>query len=267
MVFEAFVNENDVVLHTSPTFAMYSVYSQIFGASVRILEYTSENGLPKLNTDQMLSVIEMEKPKLVCLPNPDSPTGTIIEISILLKILEACEKVESVLLIDEAYFPFYNETVAHLTMRSKNLIVARTFAKAWGVAGLRIGYAIANPETLSYLHKIRPMYETSTLGIEFMTRMMDNVAEMENSVDRIIEGRTYFVHEMKSLGFDVINTKANFVHVRFNDKAVHVHDFLSDKVLYRKTFNHQSLSGYSRFSIGPKEIMQIIVNWIKQAIK
>jgi histidinol-phosphate aminotransferase len=267
MVFEAFVNENDSVFHTSPTFAMYQVYSQIYGASVSLFEYTNINGLPKLDTDLLIEKIKLIKPKLVCLPNPDSPTGTVVEIQVIMKILEACEISDSILLIDEAYYPFYKETPVKLILKSKNIIIARTFAKAWGAAGMRIGYAIAHPETIAYLHKIRPMYELGTMSIEFMTRMLDFENEMQMSVNRIIKARAYFVKEMKLLGFKVIDTEANFVHVNFDSKSSQINVFLSDKVLYRQTIDHQSLQGYSRFSIGNSEIMEKIVNWIKISIK
>jgi histidinol-phosphate aminotransferase len=267
LIFEAFVNEGDIVINTSPTFAMYAVYGQVFGASVRIIEYENRNNGPFLDIDKMIAMVVSEKPKLVCLPNPDSPTGTVVARHRIQQLLKTCEDSGSVLLIDEAYYPFYNETVADLTNFSRNLIIARTFAKAFGLAGLRIGYAIANPETISFLHKIRPMYETSTIGIDFMNKMMDHLDEMKDSVKRITEGRTYFVKELRSLGFQVIDTNANFIHVDFHNFSDKIHTYLSDKVLYRNKFDHPSLPGYSRFSVGPKEVMMPVIDWIKQAIK
>jgi histidinol-phosphate aminotransferase len=267
MVFEAFINENDKVFHTYPTFAMYPVYSQIFGATVSLFEYTQVNGLPKLDTDKLIENIKLIKPKLVCLPNPDSPTGTVVKTQVILEILKACENANSILLIDEAYYPFYKETPVKLILESRNLIIARTFAKAWGAAGMRIGYAIAHPETIAFLHKIRPMYEVGTVPIDFMTKMLDFENVMLNSVNRIISSRTYFVKEMKLLGFEVINTEANFVHINFGSKSNLIHNFLADKVLYRQALDHHSLMGFSRFSIGNLEIMKKIINWIKIAIK
>lgn len=267
LVFEAFVGEGDKVVHTLPTFAMYPVYSQVFGAEVKLVEYESREGSPFLDTDKMISLILSEKPKLVCLPNPDSPTGTVVSPEVLQDILKACESVGSVLLIDEAYHPFYKWSAIDFTKSSTNIIVARTFAKAWGVAGLRIGYAVAHPNTISLLHKMRPMYETSTLGIEFMSKMMDEKEEMIKSVERIIEGRTYFASEMRAIGFDVIMTEANFIHVRFNELAPAIHKELANKVLYRQSFDHRSLSDYSRFSVAPLPIMKQLVSWIKNVIK
>jgi histidinol-phosphate aminotransferase len=266
MVFEAFVNENDCIFHTYPTFAMYPVYSKIFGANVTLFEYSNKNGQPFLDTNLLIEKIKSLKPKLVCLPNPDSPTGTIVENKVIIEILNACEISNSILLIDEAYYPFYNDSPIELTFNSRNIIIARTFAKAWGAAGMRIGYAIGHPDTILYLHKIRPMYELGTIPIEFMNKMLDYENEMLDSVKRIKLARSYFVDEMRNLGFKVINTEANFVHVNFGLKSTLIQEYLSDKVLYRDFIDHQSLQGFSRFSIGTLDIMEKIVNWIKTSI-
>ena len=90
---------------------------------------------------------------------------------------------------------------------SENLIVARTFAKAWGAAGLRIGYAVGNPATISLLHKMRPMYEVSTLAVECMSRMIDHRAVLQ-AVARINAGKALFESRMRRLGFDVLQTSA-----------------------------------------------------------
>src|SRR4029077_19118708 len=124
--------------------------------------------------------------------------------------LKECEAVGTVFLIDEAYHPFYEWSAVSWTTTSRNLIVARTFAKAWGAAGLRIGYAVAHPETIALLHKMRPMYEVSTLAVEFMSRMLERPEDMAASVARIIDGKKFFVEKMRALGFRVLPTEGNF---------------------------------------------------------
>lgn len=266
LVFEAFVEEGDAVIHTSPTFAMYPVYSQMFGADAHPLEYTKTEKGPHLEPQAILDTLRKHKPKLLCLPNPDSPTGTTLAPSILREILTACENTGTVLLLDEAYHPFYEWTAVPWTETSRNLVVARTFAKAWGAAGLRIGYAVAHPETIALLHKIKPMYEVSTVAVEFMSRMLDKSAEMVQSVARINEGKRYFQEEMRSLDFDVLPTAGNFLHVAFGAHGQTIHAALASKVYYRAAFDCPSLAGYSRFSVAPKPIMERVANMIGQAI-
>jgi histidinol-phosphate aminotransferase len=266
LTFEAFIEKGDFVLHTNPTFAMYPIYCQMFGASAIAIEYSMVNGEPSLQVHEILESIRQLQPKLVCLPNPDSPTGTVISPEDLRKILSVCEELECVLLVDEAYHPFYEWSVVPWTKTSKNLIVARTFAKAWGVAGLRIGYAVGHLETISLLHKMRPMYEVSTIAVEFMTRMLDRVPEMENSVSRIQAGKLHFQNEMRELGYKVLDTNGNFAHIAFGEDLPVINAALAGHVLYRGAFAHPSLSGYSRFSVAPLEAMSRVIKLINQAI-
>lgn len=265
LVFEAFVEQGDAVVHTSPTFAMYPVYSQMFGADVYPLEYAKTDKGPHLDPQVILDTLLKYKPKLLCLPNPDSPTGTVLASEVLREILTVCESTRTLLLLDEAYHPFYEWTAVPWTEASRNLVVARTFAKAWGAAGLRIGYAVAHPETIALLHKMRPMYEVNTVAVEFMSRLLDKSAEMMKSVARINEGKCYFQEEMQSLGFDVLPTAGNFLHVAFDSRGQAIHAALAPEVYYRAAFDSPCLAGYSRFSMAPGPIMERVVDIIKQA--
>lgn len=267
IVFEAFVEHGDAVVHTSPTFAMYPVYSQMFGAVAYAVDYERRGDAPFLDPDAIIRVVRQHKPKLVCLPNPDSPTGTVLAPEVLGEILQQCESAGSVLLLDEAYHPFHDWSAVAWTERSRNLVVARTFAKAWGVAGLRIGYAVAHPDTVALLHKMRPMYEVSTLAIEFMSRMLDHTAEMVDAVARINNGKLYFVEEMRALGFEVLPTAGNFVHVAFGERGADIHASLADRVLYRAASDHPCLAGYSRFTVAPQALMAQVAELIKKALR
>jgi len=267
LVFEAFVESGDAVVHTDPTFAMYPVYSQMFGAQVFLVKYAKTATGPYLDPAEIVSVLKKNRPKLLCLPNPDSPTGTTVEPDVLCEILAECEAAGTVMLLDEAYHPFYDWSAVPWTQASRNLIVARTFAKAWGAAGFRIGYAVAHPETIALLHKMRPMYEVSSLAVEFMSRLLDHSTEMGRSVARINDGKSFFTSEMRSLGFDVLPTAANFIHVAFGQKGSGVHAEMSNKVLYRVGFDQACLAGYSRFTVAPRETMAIVAGYIKQALE
>lgn len=267
LVFEGFVEAGDTVLHTTPTFAMYPVYSQIFGARALCIEYKSSENGPCLDIDEIVRLIRSEKPKLLCLPNPDSPTGTVVDVAHMDRLLRECELAKTLFLVDEAYHPFYRESVVAWTARSRNLVVARTFAKAWGVAGLRVGYAVAHPDTAALLHKMRPMYEVSTLAIDFMAHMLDHQGAMLASVARTLDGKEYFARSMEALGLRVLRTEGNFLHVAFGDKGTVIHAALRGKVLYRIGFDMPSLRGYSRFSMAPRNILEPVVDLITQAVK
>jgi histidinol-phosphate aminotransferase len=262
-VFEAFISPGDLVLHTKPTFAMYPVYCQMFGAKASSFEYISKENQPHLIFEELLQTIQTLKPKLVCLPNPDSPTGTVLTQAQLISVAEMTQKSNSLLLIDEAYFPYYPGTCVPLLSRFQNVIVARTFAKAWGLAGLRIGFAVANPEIAKVLHQTRPMYEVNTFACAVIEKMLDHENEVKASVKRILESKAIFVSELTQIGYECVPTYGNFAHVKFGRNAVVVHQRLDGKVLYRRDFSEGCLAGYSRFSIGPNDLMQQVLKWIE----
>jgi histidinol-phosphate aminotransferase len=264
LTFEAFVGAGDTVAHTSPTFAMYPVYCQMFGARAVPITYERGPWGPSLTSERILAHLSKVKPRLFCLPNPDSPTGTVLSLDDLRDIVDLCASLDTVILVDEAYHPFHDATCVPWTRECRHLIVARTFAKAWGLAGLRIGYAVGHPDTIRYYHKLRPMYELGTFSIVFMERMLDNVDVMEASVRRLNDGKRYFGDAMKELGFDVLPTQGNFQHVAFGAQAVAVHRALEDQVLYRKDFKEDCLKGYSRFSITTIEGFAPIVETIRR---
>ena len=128
-------------------------------------------------------------------------------------------------------------------------------------------FRLAHPQTIALLHKLRPMYETSTLAVEFMSRMLDHATEMMESVARIIDGKRYFESRMRDLGFGVCPTEGNFTHVEFGRSAPAVHPALAGKVLYRESFQHVCLAGYSRFSVAPRPVMARVSDLIERAVK
>lgn len=266
MTFEAFIDEGDKVVHTAPTFAMYSVYCQMFGARVDALAYEKGPRGPSLSVERILAHLDRVRPRLFCLPNPDSPTGTVLCLAELRAVVELCARIDTVVLIDEAYHPFHDATCILWTREFRHLVVARTFAKAWGLAGLRVGYAVGHPDILRYFHKLRPMYEVSTIGVAFIERVLDHVEAMTASVRRLNNGKRYFVEEMTKLGFDTLPTHGNFQHVAFGEYGPAIHAALSNKVVYRVASNDPCLAGYSRFTVAPDAIMAQVVGLIKQVV-
>jgi len=257
--FEAFVGEGDRVVHTNPTFAMYPVYSMMYGADVTTIDYAPSDSGPRLSVDTIVDRLEAIRPKLFCLPNPDSPTGTVFDAPELERIIDVAGRAGSVVLIDEAYHPFHRDTVLPWIARYPHLVVARTFAKAWGLAGLRIGYAAAAPDTIRYLHKVRPMYEVSTLSVSFMEQALEHADQMELSVARLEDGKEHFIAAMRRIGHRVTEQNhGNFLHVAFGRKGPAIFAALKDTVLFRQGSDEPCLAGFSRFSATTRELFEPI---------
>lgn len=266
-IYEAFHKPGAIALYPSPTFAMYQVYASTFDYKSVSISYSKKGGAFHLEVSEIIDEIRSKKPRLFFLANPDSPTGTILYKDEIKCILDAALKVSTVVAIDEAYYPFHNETCVSLVEDYPNLIVIRTFSKAWGLAGARVGYAISNEKIIDRLQKIKPMYELGHVSVACALTAIQHSTEMMDSVNRLNAGKTFFEESMKGLGFECPKTYGNFSHVVFGALRARIHETLSPKVLYRESFNFPILKHYARFSSTTKDQFERVVDIIKQATK
>lgn len=266
-VFEAFISPGDKVLHTAPTFAMYGVYSRMYGANALGLGYRPSNDGPKLDVADLMVAMAAHGPKLVCLPNPDSPTGTVFCPYEMRQIIEAAGRAGALILVDEAYYPFHSETVLPWVNDYPHLVVCRSTGKAWGMAGLRIGYVAAHPRVAQLLHKARSMYEVGAFPAAVFDRMLDHQREMYDSVARLQDGKAMFLAAMNDLGLRTLAGQGNFLHVAFGIHAEAVHAALADIVLYRRDFAEPCLNGFSRFTATTSSLFEPMIKRIKAVIK
>lgn len=267
-VFRTFIAQGDAVLLTHPTYAMYQVYCSIHGAETMKLEYLAGDTGPSLLPEAVTVAILKRRPKLICLPNPDSPTGTAFEPDAMRDIIQSALEAGSMILVDEAYHPFYANTVVPWIAEFPNLVVARTFSKAWGLAGLRIGYGIAAPDVAALLQKVRPNYEVSAVAVAMAFRMVSEFDhEMRASVKRLNQGRDGFLSAMRALGLRTLPSHGTFCHVAFDSWADRVHAALSNIVLYRQDSNESCLKGFSRFSSTTDELFSPVIECIRRVIQ
>jgi histidinol-phosphate aminotransferase len=139
-------------------------------------------------------------------------------------------------------------------------------AKAWGISGLRIGYAVSCADVARLLHKVRPMYEVNTVAVAVADRLLDHGDEVLASVGRINAGRDAFLEAMKSLQLHTLITHGNFLHVAFSQYASAVHARLKNVALYRLDFKDPCLKGFSRFSATTVERFQPVIEHIRQVV-
>lgn len=267
-VFRAFVEPGDAVLLTHPTYAMYQVYCRMHGAKTTRLEYAASEAGPFLPLDTVTATIREQRPKLVCLPNPDSPTGTVFDPDAMRNIIHCALEAGSMILVDEAYYPFYAHTVAPRGVEFPNLVVARTFSKAWGLTGVRLGYGITTPAIADLLQKVRPNYEVNMVAVAMAIRMISDFDhEMRASVERLNRGRDGFLSAMKSLGLRTLGSHGNFCHVAFGPWADRVHATLGEIALYRRDSEAPCLKGFSRFSSTTAELFKPVIECVRNIVQ
>jgi histidinol-phosphate aminotransferase len=172
---------------------------------------------------------------------------------------------DAIVLIDEAYFPYHGETVIDLTKKFENLIVTRTFSKAFGLASLRLGFAVAQPDLIRPLKVFKPMYETNGFAILFGCELLDHPLWVEENVKKTIEGREYLVKQMKGIGLYTYPSFANFVNIRVGHDHVGslVKYMRNNGILIKPGPDHPALRDCIRISTGPVPKMKKVEKHIK----
>jgi histidinol-phosphate aminotransferase len=260
-VFEVFINPGDGVIIPEPTYAMYEIYTGLFQGHLTKVPFSSEL---TLHTDQILDAMT-PKTRLIALPNPNSPTGTVIPSGELEGLVRHAEESGVLVLIDEAYYPYYPETMVQGVKSHTNLIVTRTFSKAFGLASLRVGYAAGDPEIISNMKKFRPIYETNGLGVTFASYLLDHPKIIDENIKRVNEGRDYLCRAMAQMGLFTYPSYANFVNIRVGASSVMpLRQFLEEEgILVKGGYEHPALRDCIRITLGGVPEMKRVVEKIQ----
>ena len=251
--FKLFTSPNSKIIKINPTYKMVDVYSKIYRTK------NLEIGIDKnLNTDyQKLIGSISKKISMVIIANPNSPTGKILTEKEILNILKKTKKYNVPFVIDEAYFEFNNYTSSKFIKNFSNLIIIRTFSKAFGLAGLRIGYILSNEKMIKKLEQFRPMYETSTIGALAINHILKNSKLVKNNIKNILRGKSFFEEYLKRKNLSFVESKANFLHVDFGKKKNYVKKILNKtNILVEDSINSSRYKNFLRITIGPIAIMK-----------
>ena len=145
-----------------------------------------------------------KKISLIVLANPNSPTGTEIKHSEMIKILEKTNKFKIPLIIDEAYYGFHKSTYLDYTKKFSNLIVTRSFSKVFGLAGLRTGFLATNKKNAQKLYNLKPMYEINSLSCLAIKFLLKNSQLIRNHVNLVNQGREFLISVLKDLNVNYL---------------------------------------------------------------
>ncbi|MGH8276842.1 MAG: pyridoxal phosphate-dependent aminotransferase, partial [Steroidobacteraceae bacterium] len=182
LVFDAAVKPGDTILIAEPTFEMYRFYARLAHARVQAPRYDAEMKFPR---SEYLRALRL-KPKLALLANPNNPTGTLLDEKALSRIIRAARG--TTLVLDEAYFEFSGVTALGWIRRHTNLVVIRTFSKAMGMAGLRLGCVLANRKFISRVREAKPPFSVNAAALHAAEAALGDrgtvrryVAEVQNA--------------------------------------------------------------------------------------
>jgi histidinol-phosphate aminotransferase len=261
--FDAFVSSGDEIINIQPNFAMYSVYARLYGAKEVGVFYNPDNLL--LDLGKVKEKIN-KKTRFIVLSNPNSPAGSQISNDEIKILLDASAKYGAGVLVDEAYYPISGSTAMGLLKDYDNLIIFRSFSKAFGLAAARVGYAVGNPASIEMLAKFKPMYETNSLGVLCSTMLLNHYSIVENSVKTLLKNKIIFVKDVEKLGLRVLPSGTNFVNIVVGEENCRqlIDVFEKNGILIRPGYEWGILKQCIRISIGNKKAMEKVYSILKR---
>lgn len=248
----------DIILKTfrgplltfKPTFASYRIYASILNEKYFEVNLRRDFSFP-LNE----FIEQIKKANIIFLCTPNNPTGTKITKKEIKEILDE----EKPVVVDEAYFEFCNETAVGLLRDYDNLMILRTFAKAFALAGLRIGYCIANPETIRMLHKVKPPFNVNLIAQEAALAALGDIPYMKSTVKKIVRDKEKLYKKL-SEKYKPLKSYTNFIFVDVSPHtAIQFYERLLKKGFITRPFG--KIGGF------PGEYCRITVGTTKETQK
>jgi len=262
MIFMTFFNSKTPILFPDITYSFYDVWADMLRIPYKKIllddnfciqpkDYKQENGG-------------------IIFPNPNAPTGELLELSAVEEIIKANPEV--IVVVDEAYIDFGGESALPLIDKYDNVIVVQTFSKSRSMAGSRIGFAISNEKVIQYLNDVKYSFNSYTmdaLTIELGTAAILDKEYFEMTRNKIIETREWTKEELKKLGFHFGDSKSNFIFASHETiSAEELFEALREADIYVRYFKKpERINNYLRISIGTREEMQEFIAFLKKYIK
>lgn len=257
------VGEGKRVLISEPTFALYRQISTVLGAEVISVPLNSDlrYDLRALQTE-----IELSKPEVVVICSPNNPTGCVMSRSDLVSVLKAAS---GLVVVDEAYFEFSDQTALPLLEQHPNLIVLRTFSKAMAMAALRVGYLLAAPELVSEISKAVLPYNlnvVSQTAAEVAIEMYQT--ELKPLIGIIRAERDRLCDELRRIpGLSPVPSRANFMLVRSVIPPTQIYkELLQRDILIRDVSAYPQLQDFFRFSVGTPDENDSLISALREIL-
>lgn len=253
-----FVGAQECLRLPYPSYILYRTLAEIQGAQFEEVTFQSDWSLP----------VEFgrcrDDLRLAFLPNPNSPSGTVIDRE---TILELAQRLPCPLVIDEAYADFAEQNCVDLVEKCEKILVTRTLSKAYGLAGLRFGYVIAQPHWIEQLTKVKDSYNCDTLSIAAATAAIDDQGWLKENRTKVVATRQRLTSALTELGFAVTPSQANFVwcrHPQFPSRPLY--EGLKAKRILVRYMQYPNWGDGLRISVGTDAQIDACVSEMQQLL-
>ncbi|MBP4250572.1 histidinol-phosphate transaminase [Acinetobacter baumannii] len=259
-IFKAFFLQDGPILYPDITYSFYPVYSQFFG--------TKTKEIP-LNENFEIDVRDYTQPNGgVIITNPNAPTSIALSLAEIEQVLQA--NPDRVVVIDEAYVDFGAESAVSLINRYENLVVCQTTSKSRSLAGLRVGFAIAQSHLIAALEAVKNSfnsYPIDRFAIAAAVASFEDQAYFEEQCQKVITSREKLVRDLTELGFNVLPSKANFIFATHSQHdAGQLAQKLREQGIIVRYFNKPRINQFLRITVGTDEQNARLVQTLKQDI-
>jgi histidinol-phosphate aminotransferase len=246
----AFVKPGDRVLIVQPTYDNFRSSIEQHGATATFFRYDGTTPFP---LEQFRERITQETPRLIYLTNPNNPVGYTLELDDLQRIVSHCASPKVIVVVDEAYWEFSGVTVSQLTDRYPNVIALRTFSKAFGLAGLRIGYVIASSDLARVLRRVvNPKSITMFAKVAAQTALQE-IGAMRDYVAEVVASRAKLYDYFKAHGIESCPSRANFILFQIDRPEELLEHFAAAKIFFRDRSRYFPGGRHVRMTVGTLE--------------
>lgn len=245
-----FLGPQDEVVMPGPTYDHFRVYALTCDATLRFVK--GPNAFVTA-THQILKAIT-PRTRIIYIVNPNNPTGVLYSKSQIREILKAAPR--AIVVVDEAYFEFCKVTMAGLVREFDNLIVTRSFSKAFGLAGLRLGYVLTAPANIAHLDKVRIGKNINSLAQVAALAALEDTSYMERYVEEVHASGKWLAARFRELGVKIIETPANYLLAKVVNPSAMIEFLEEHHVFIRDRSSVQQMNGFVRITLAHSLLMK-----------
>lgn len=262
MIISTFIEDNDVVVTHAPTFDMYHIGTKMAKGNLITVQDNIEY---QIDVDTIIDTANNHNAKMIFLCVPNNPTGYAVSKEDIIKILD---NTNCIVVLDEAYYEFYGISSIDLIEKYNKIIILRTLSKAFGLAGLRVGYAISSEEIIEWIYKIKQPYNLNSISQLISEIVLDRLDIIQPLIKNIINERDLLYNSLIGIkDIKVFPSSANFLLLRTMDSCKLNNYLVKRGILVKYYGDRPLLNNCFRISVGTKETNKLLLDTIKEAVK
>ena len=254
---QRFLNPNDVLVTHTPTFSQYAWNASLLRSN---LIEVKDKPYYEIDVDELIEACNQNNAKLCIVCTPNNPTGAVISHDDLKRLHD---KTSSYIMVDEAYLDFVNQNYQSLVLESPRMISLRTFSKAYGLAGIRFGYGVAQAEVIQMINQVRQPYNVNAITQMIAQGVLSQKALIESQVQVILKNKELLMSALKDFGCTLAPSKANFIFFSHPNHEL-IESVLWEHGFAMKSFHQNPLTlNHLRISIPNDENTKTLIHVLK----